>query len=202
MRLWKRSVLKGAAVAMCYAAAAPAAMAQQDTTKTDKGSELLRSLEALAREVERMESGATEPLPEIVMINGPGSYPPGRYIGRCEAKRRPENPQIGDSYEVRYVSSSFFRQEEDESWNGVGVSSPPYGAAEYVCAADERDKDRAFFLGEDWEGSIRGPGKYKLVITGYIEHYVVKSCSGEPCPLHVDRQEIEQEIPFEIGPGQ
>ncbi len=194
-----------ALVALSHAAAAPAAVAQEDTTTAAKAAELLRSLEALGRELERVEAGDRDPLPEIVMINEPGSYPPGRYIGRCEVIRAPAELRIGDRYEVRYMSSSFRRLEQDGSWNGVGSSSPPFGVAEYTCQADERDKDRAHLLGEAWESSIRGPGQYKLVTTGYIEHYVVKRCltvGGGPCPERVDRREVSEEILFEIVPSQ
>lgn len=165
--------------------------------------DLMKAFEAMSQELEKLQSGQSDPLPEIVMIEAPGAFPPGRYIGRCEAKRKPESPEIGDRYEVRLIKSGFFRQQADGGWTGVGSSNPDMGVKEHVCAANETDREHAHFLGGSWKGNIRGPGQYKLRVTGYIEWYEVRKCptvGGGPCPDRVSREEVDYEIPFEIVP--
>lgn len=165
--------------------------------------DLMRALEAMSLELEKHQSGQTGPPPEIVMIEAPGKYPPGRYIGRCEAKRKPENPRIGDRYEVRFIESGFFRREEDGNWNGVGSSSPDIGVDEHVCTATEEDREHARYLGGPGKDNIRGPGQYRLRVSGYVEWYEVRKCptmGGGACPERVSREEIDYEIPFEIVP--
>lgn len=165
--------------------------------------DLMKAFEAMSQEMEKFQSGQSKSLSEIVMIDAPGEYPPGRYIGRCEAKQKPENPEIGDRYEVRFIKSGFFRRGANGDWNGVAGSSPDGGVAEHVCAATGADKEHAHFLGGPGKGNIRGPGQYKLRVTGYIEWYEVGKCvtvGGGPCPERVSREEIDYEIPFEILP--
>jgi hypothetical protein len=175
--------------------------AQEDGDKAAQ--DLMKAFEAMSLELEKFQSGNTDPLPEIVMIDAPGEYPPGRYIGRCEAKRKPESLAIGDRYEVRYVQSAFFRKEQDGGWNGVGASSPKSGVSEHVCAATEDNRNGAHFLGGSAQGEIRGPGQYELRVTGYVERYEVRKCvtvGGGLCPQRISREEIDYEIPFEIVP--
>lgn len=173
----------------------------QENVKPGKTQSLLDALNAMGQEMEKQNNGVTEPPSEIVMIDSPGSYPPGRYIGRCEQKRAPKNPQIGDQYEVRWIESGFFRLEEDGNWNGVGSSAPLSANFEYRCQASEDYRSHSHQLGGSWKGNIRGPGNFKLLVSGYVEHYLVKKCitvGGGPCPNRVSREEIHYEIPFEI----
>lgn len=166
----------------------------------EAGQDLLKALEAMSLEMEKMQSGKTDPPPEMVMIDAPGEYPYGRYTGRCESKLKPANPAIGDRYEVRHIASDFFRQREDGSWYGVGGNSPDPGAPEYVCAA-KGDKVTGHFLGAKYKGNIRGPGRYELRVKGYVEWYEVKECitvGGGACPERVSREEIDYEIPFTV----
>jgi hypothetical protein len=180
-----------------------AAGAQAQNAEKKSTSDLMKAFEAMSQEMERLQSGQTDPLPDIVMIEAPGEYPPGRYIGRCEAKRKPDNPTIGDRFEVRYIESSFFRREENGNWNGVGSSSPDIGVKQHSCTASEADVEHAHFLGGPGSGNLRGPGQYKLRVSGYGEWYEVRRCptvGGGPCPERVSREEIDYEIPFEILP--
>lgn len=172
---------------------------QQDKSAND----LLKALEALGREMEQINAGEVKEQPPIVMISESGTYPPGPYIGRCEARRAPEEKHIGDRYEVRYVSSGFFRLQEDGTWNGIGSSQPRGGVSWEECSPDDPEIN-FIHLGGPGKHNIRGPGQYKLVVNGYVEQYYVKKCitvGGGPCPNQVSREEIHYEIPFEIVAG-
>lgn len=169
--------------------------------ESDAANDLLKALEAMSQEMERFDEGAQPKKAPIVMIESSGVYPPGRYIGRCEYRREPENPQTGDRYEKRFIESTFFRLEDDGRWNGVASSSPRDAEDEYHCAANERYAAHAHNLGGTWKGNIRGPGRYRLRVTGYISRYVVEECvtvGGGPCPQMVSREDVDYEIPFEI----
>jgi len=92
--------------------------------KDKAASDLMKALEALGQEMEQAHAGAVKEEPPRVMVTATGSYPPGYFMGPCEALREPKEKHIGDRYEVRYISSSIFRQRDSGEWYAVYGSSP------------------------------------------------------------------------------
>lgn len=166
--------------------------------------DLYEGLEMLQESVERLEenidtSGSYDmQMGETFLITEGGEYPPGMYAGQCSVKSKPKELVVGMEYEVIYISSQFMRWDEEvNKWIAVGQTTPPRNLDEFHSPPEP--PKAGIHLGGMTE--IRGPGKYELRTTGYIQQYVVEEAQTVgrgPVPRKISSQDVEEVITFTV----
>jgi hypothetical protein len=162
---------------------------------------LLERLEGIGRALEGLEAGLAEPAPQASAVIQPqsgGAYPAGWFTGVCRELGRPEQPVIGQAYQVISTYTAFDLW-DDGRWDfDVRVQHPYRGPGyEYECSPD---KDRVL-LPARYVPRNRGDLRYRMVVTGTIRDFEVRRCQtvgGGPCPVEIGREEIREESEFTV----
>lgn len=192
----RRASLALAAFAV-LAGARPAWTQSSDSTAAYRPVNLATTFQELERKMEELEVEKTLARSAVHTITIEGHYPPGRYVGQCEITSPPGEPVIGQRYEVRRITSRFYRLSETGAWMEVGAFSPPAGAREYRCASERGLQEQALLLTPDPQGG----GHYKLVVSGYVQEWHIVSCedgSDGSCAVKVAHRDLQRDIPFTI----
>jgi hypothetical protein len=168
-------------------------------------SDPLGDLDQIKDSLEELEGKLNTSPPEdttyeaIILVEGPGEYPAGRFAGPVRWKARPERSEmvIGSTFEYICVTSEFMHfLEAENTWTGVGSTGPPRNSKEFF-SPPEAPSTWLYFGGN--LDPLRGPGTYKLIIWGEIVEYEVKATqTGGPDPHKLSRQEIYEEIIFTV----
>jgi hypothetical protein len=173
------------------------------STWADAGApSLLERLEGLGRALEGLETGLAEPAPQAsapIRPQSGGAYPAGWFTGPCRELGRPEQPVIGQAYQVISTYTAF-EIWEDGRWDfDVRVQHPYRGPGyAYECSPD---KDRVL-LPARYVPRNRGDLRYRMIVTGTIRDFEVRRCQtvgGGPCPVEVGREEIRDEFEFTVA---
>ena len=131
------STARGASFALmaliALGGARPAWTQSSDSTATYRPINLSTTFQELERKMAELEVEEALARSAVQAIETEGQYPPGRYVGDCEIKAPPSRPAIGERYEVRRISSRFYRLNESDEWVEVGGFTPPAEAREYRC---------------------------------------------------------------------
>lgn len=169
------------------------------------GSDPSQDLGQVKDAVKKLEETLGKPsgsvtLGDITVIQGPGQYAAGRFAGPVIWKAKPDRDEmvVGMAFDYIDIKSQFMHWlEEDGVWISVGTTSSPRGSKEFN-SPPETPSTWLYFGGMD---PLRGPGKYKLIVYGNAESYVVEEVQtvGGGCdPKRVSRDEFYEEIIFTV----
>jgi hypothetical protein len=163
----------------------------------DARATLAERIEGMSRALDGLGS-AGDSREGVTLPAAGGEYAAGWFTGRCEKKGRPEQPAIGQTYQVVAIETDFFLWVDDRWDFDARVMHPTAGPGyEYVCAPEsDRIMLPARFVPRD-----QMPVSYRMVTRGTIATYEVEECRavvGGPCPIHVGTEEIRDEVEFTV----